>query len=417
MLRQYLELPRSVHVLCLGTFVNRAGSFMIIFLTIYLKERLGLGVAFATQTMGAYGAGAIVASVVGGHLADRIGRRTVMLLSLGGGSVVLMAFGSLSSAPAIITAVVVFSLLTEMYRPAASAMIADLVSPAHRVHAYGLMYLSINLGFSVAPVAGGLLAAYSFLVMFWVDAATMLTYGLIIFFAIRETLPSRSASGNASSSISTNRHKSDGDSTEMTILDAAKRIVRDRVFVVFSVATLASGVMYTQAFSTFPLWLDMNGIGADGYGRIIAINGAMIVCLQLPFTSLVNRFSRGAVLMVSAVVMGTGFALIGVVSTVWGFAFTVVVWTIGEMMESPIRMSVAADLAPVDMRARYMGVLSMSFSGALAIGAPVGGMVLTRFGGGALWGGCLALSLVASALCLSIYRPLTRTAERDGTHK
>jgi len=416
MLRKYLELPRSVHVLCVGTLVNRAGSFMIIFLTIYLKEELGLGAAFATQAMGAYGVGAIIASVVGGHLADRIGRRTVMLISLGGGAVVLMTFGSLSSSPAIITAVAVFSLVTEMYRPAASAMIADLVSPEHRAHAYGLMYLSINLGFSIAPIAGGLLAAYSFRAMFLVDAATMMMYGLIILAAIRETMPSRSESTDASPSGSSNPHDSDGRVRPMTILSAARRIVADRVFVVFSAATLASGMVYQQAFTTFPLWLDMNGIGADSYGRIIAINGVMIVCLQLPVTSFVNRFNRGTILMVSAVVMGTGFGLIGVVSTIWGFAFTVAVWTIGEMLESPIRMSVAADLAPVDMRARYMGVLSMSFSGSLAIGAPVGGLLLTHLGGGVLWGGCLALSLVASVLCLSIYGPLTRTAERRGAH-
>ena len=128
MLKPYFALPRAVHVLCLGTFVNRAGTFLVPFLTLYLTSSLGLGSAFATQAMGLYGFGGIVAALTGGALADRIGRRTVMMISLLGAASLLAFFGRLTSPPAILAAVLAFSFLGEMYRPAASAISASVIA-------------------------------------------------------------------------------------------------------------------------------------------------------------------------------------------------------------------------------------------------------------------------------------------------
>src|ERR1043166_1191644 len=158
MLRHYFNLPRAVHILCLGTFINRAGTFLIPFLTLYLTSQLHLGERFATRTMGLYGAGAIVAAIIGGQIADRFGRRTVMLISLFGGAVLMMLFSTLHQTAAIIVNVAALGIVGELYRPGASAMIGDLVSPAIRPHAFGLMYVSINLVFAIGPAIGGVLA-------------------------------------------------------------------------------------------------------------------------------------------------------------------------------------------------------------------------------------------------------------------
>ena len=191
MLKEYRSLSRTVHLLCIGALVNRAGAFLVPFLTLYLRESLDLGIGFATTAMGVFGVGALVASLVGGQLADQLGRKTVMLISLFGSAAILMLFGNLSSPWTILAAILVFSLLSEMYRPAASAMVADVTESEQRSFAFSLMYVAINLGFAIAASVGGMLAEISFHWLFWGDAVTTAVFGLLILFWITETIPNR----------------------------------------------------------------------------------------------------------------------------------------------------------------------------------------------------------------------------------
>ncbi len=395
MLKQYLELPRAVHILCIGAFVNRAGTFLVPFLTIYLQKELNLGTGFATRAMGAYGVGAFLASLVGGHLADRIGRRVVMLISLFGSAAVLLVFGSLSSPWIIMVALLIFSLIAEMYRPAALAMIADLTESNRRPHAYGLMYVAVNLGFSVAAAVGGSLSQFSFQWLFWGDALTACVYGGLILVTIRETLPSR-VGGLTVQPVDPPDDGDERGAPPIKLNAALKHILTDWTFMVYSLGIFFLAVTYIQAMSTFPLYLGQLGIGAAGYGVIIALNGLMIVVLQLPITSIVVRFNRGAMVILSAVLTAVGFGFIGLADTMGQFALTVVVWTTGELISAPLMTAIVSDLAPTPLRARYMGVCSMCFSSAMMVGAPLGGAVLAQLGGQYLWAGSAAVGMTAA---------------------
>lgn len=461
MVRQYWRLPRAVHVLCVGTLVNRAGTFLVPFLAVYLREQLGLTVQFATGALAAYGLGAIIAALLGGHLADWIGRRKVMLFSLLGGAVVLLLFGRLKSPAAIVAGLLSFALIAEMYRPAASAMIADLVEPARRPHAFGLMYLAVNLGFALAPIIAGLLIPFGFRWLFVCDAATAAAYALIIVLAIRETLPTRQPSqaglqeaqgepllgapasasqaepclqeaqsapllGDAESASQAepclqearnapmpgdrrdagHAHAPTQSKTEYSFFQAAAYILRDGPYLVFCLASLLTAVVYIQSMSTFPIYLQTFGVDAVWYGRIIAVNGLMIVCCQLPLTSLVSLFNRTGVMIAGTLFLGVGFSLVAAAGAVWQYIGAVIVWTLGEMMQVPLLMAIPADLAPLPLRARYMSLMNACFSIAMMIGAPLGGWILAGAGGAYVWIGCLAVSLVAAVLYACIRRQM-----------
>ena len=389
-MRQYLSLPRTVHILCLGVLINRAGTLLVPFLTLYLQSRLGLGIETATRILGAYGAGALVAAVVGGHLADRIGRKRVMVGSLAGGAAVLSVFPLLHSPWQVAAGLFVFAMIGEMYRPATQAMIADLVAPERRPQAYALMYVAVNLGFAIAPVIGGLLAATSFRWLCWVDALTAAAFAAILLVMVHETRPMAPDSSGGR------------EAPEAHIGWRAALVIigRDRTMLAFCAGIVLIGLSYMQVASTFPLYLGQLGIDAGQYGRIIAINGIMITCLQLPFSSLAGRWRRDWMMVASGIVLGGGFFLNAFARTPLQFALVVVVWTFGEMMNAVFAPTIVSELAPVAMRGRYMGAFSMCFSSAAMFGAPLGGIVLARGGGQALWTAVLLLGLGAAGFSL-----------------
>ena len=242
-------------------------------------------------------------------------------------------------------------------------------------------------------------------------------YAIIILWSISETLPSlqRAAGLNprgvprglkaAAPQPSCNAGDASVSQT-IPLHQAIKRILLDRVFMIFCIASLLIAVVYMQYMSTFPLYLRQHGLGPETYGKLIALNGAMIVLFQLPVTTIVSRFRRGTVVALGAVVVAVGFGLIGFAVTVWQFALTIMIWTTGELMQAPLMQAIVSDLAPTELRGRYMGVFSMCFSGAIMIGSPVGGLVLARLGGAYVWGGCFSVALLAALLYLSVHKPI-----------
>ncbi len=393
MLSAYRELPRAAYLLAFGTFVNRAGSFVVAFLTLYLSEELGYTKTFATLCMGVFGLGGVISSIVGGQLADQFGRRRVMLSALVGGAIALLVLSQLRSRTGIVIGIGAFALVMEMYRPAAAAMIADIVPANQRNLAFGLLYVATNLGFTFGALVGGYLAEHvSFAWLFYGDALTTLLFAGWIALVIRETLPKRSSSDG-------------GEAVPpITFVAAFARIGRDWVFLLFCSAALMGGLVFMQGMSTLPLYLGSIGIGKAVYGQLIAINGFMIAVCQLPYGAFLSRFRRIAVISCGSLFLATGFGLVRWADTPVAIALTIVVWTIGEMMQAPFMAATVASLAPVELRARYQGVFSMCFGAAVTLGAPIGGQILTHWGGDALWTGCACLAGLSGLTFVAISR-------------
>jgi len=407
-IRKYFSLPRTVYLLCLGTLVNRAGSFIAPMLTLYLHERLGMSARFATMALGLCGLGSLVAGLVGGHLADRFGRRRVMLMALCGSATMMLVLGSVRSPAAILVCAAGMMLCADLYRPASSAAIADMVDPSMRPSAYGLMYLAINLGFSIGAFAAGQLFAH--IPIYWLfaaDAATTLTYAAIIYTFIPETLARATPAAGA--------HAAEGSLAPglpaVGWTEAFGQILRDRSFMRFCGSSLLVALVFMQAMSTLPLFMETRHMGADDYGALIALNGVLIVLLQIPTAAVVTRFDRGTMVSLAAVMTGIGFGMHMIADRAWMFAAAIAVWTLGEMMFSPLTPAIVADLAPVHLRGRYMGVWGTSYAGANMIGAPFGGLVLEKWGGRVLWTSCMVLCTISAVGYASLRRQIAARNE------
>ena len=367
--------PRPVWILFVGTLINRFGGFVLVFLILYLT-RNGFSPAQAGLAVAAYGIGAMAASVIGGHLADRIGRRNTIALSMFAAAVTIVGLERARDVWTIVTLTALTGLTAEAYRPAAGALLADLTPPAQRVTAFAWYRLAINLGAAIGPIVGGLLAGRSFTWLFWGDALTCAIYGVI-----------------ALSSLPEVTHEPSPPAAE-----APWRVVlRDLPFLRFLAASTLASVVYAQSYSTFALQVAARALPDAVYGALIGLNGLVVLILELPIASITRRLPKIPVIAFAYVLLGVGFGLTGLAPTAWLLGATVVVWTLGEIVGSPVSSAYVSDLAPPHLRGRYQGAWSMTFALGFVIG-PAFGASLFGWRPAALWGACLAFGLLAAAL-------------------
>ncbi|MCE9577949.1 MAG: MFS transporter [Deltaproteobacteria bacterium] len=372
------RLPRLYWTLWWGTLINRAGGFVGPLLTFYLTGERGLSLSLAGVIVALYGVGQVGASLVGGVLADRLGRRATLLLSLGGGAASMLALGFARAPSAIAVLVVVQGFTGELYRPAVAALIADIVPPVDRMLAYGLQYWAVNLGFSAAPVIAGLLARASFTLVFIGDAITTLVYGSIVLARVPETRPAAPPPGTAT----------------VRLAD----VLSDRVFMTLvGIAFLTALVPFQSSFA-LSAYMAGQGYSAAEYGAVLAVNGVLIILFQPILIGPLTRRDPSRVLAASALIMGVGFALHDVAIVLALHLAAVAVWSIGEIFATSVFGTLVAACAPAEARGRYQGVFSMSWGAASAIGPIAGARVLEDLGSHALWLGCAGVGAISAAL-------------------
>jgi MFS family permease len=358
-------LPREFWILWIGTLIDRAGSFVLPFLAIYLTESVGLSPARAGLIVALHGLSGVFSGPAGGALADRLGRRRTIVLGLVASASAMLLLGTVRAAPLIAPAVACLGFTAPLARPAVQAMIADVVPSVDRPRAYGGLFWAANLGFAIAPMVAGLLAGRAFFWLFVGDAATTLIYAGIVVTLLGETRPTAG-----------------GTATNLSGLWVA---FHNGTLLVFLALTVAFCTILLQCWSTLPLDLRAHGVTPAQYGALISLNGVVIFLVQ-PWLSLwARRFSRSRVLAAGTFIVGAGYALNALVTSRVGYGAAIVVWTLGEIPVAAVAPSIVADLAPADQRGRYQGAYSMAW-GLAGFAAPaLGGLVLDRAGARVLW--------------------------------
>ncbi|HEX2137188.1 MAG TPA: MFS transporter, partial [Microvirga sp.] len=371
------SLPRPVWILLVGSFVNRFGSFVITFLLLYMREQ-GYGIGEAGLALGAYGVGSL-ASSIGGPLADRLGRNHAIAISMFSSAATMLGLSQARNIVLIAILTGLAGMTSEMYRPASSALITDLVPEERRVTAFAAYRLAINAGFAFGPAVAGLLAQRSFIYLFVGDAVTSIVLGIVALTALPPG------------------HRS--PAREEARPPALSVIARDRAFLTIIVATLLSAFVYFQGTSTFALAVVDEGFSKAAYGALISLNGVLIVLGELPLTALTQRLPARAMIALGMMLIGIGFGAVTFAHSFFALAATVVVWTLGEMVAAPIEAAYVSRLAPQDMRGRYHAVWGLSFSTALIFGPSLGARVYGQ-SPATLWALCAALSALAAAIVL-----------------
>jgi MFS family permease len=388
----FRALPRTAWVLFAGTFVLRLGSFVFPFLALYLTDQ-GLTAAEAGLAITGYGIGGVAAQFSGGLLTDRIGRRNAIALSMLTSAGLVLLLLQARSLPSVFAVVVLYSFCAELHRPASAALIADIVPSDHRVAAYAFNRLMFNLAWAIGLAVGGFVAERSFTALFWADAATSAIFGVISLIALPH---------------GTRTSKAD----EREVGGAFSAILRDRGFLLVLAGIFAGSLIYSQAYSTFPLWVrDYLGFDASVYGVLQALNGFLVAILELPVTAIALRHPRTRMIALGILLTGVGFGGYALFLTYLGMAVALIVWTFGEMFASPSAAAFVADRAPSHLRGRYQSSLGITYGLGFTLG-PIAGTALFQVAPKGVWVACVGLGVVGALLALAGGRrpaPATRT--------
>ncbi|GAB7041838.1 MULTISPECIES: MDR family MFS transporter [Catenuloplanes] len=374
-------LPRTFWYLWAGNLINRMGGFVVIFLAIYLTSARGLSESQAGLVLGLYGAGAAAGTMIGGMAADRFGRRPTLLVAHLGASVLMVNLAFARDLVVITIGAAALGLFAEAARPAFSAMLVDVVEPKDRLRAFTLNYWAINLGFASSAILAGFAAQANYMLLFLVDAATILVTATVIFLRVPESRPAVRVIQAGALAPRTSGMLS---------------LLRDHVFLVYVTLNLLVALVFMQHLSTLPIAMTADGLSPATYGVVIALNGVLIVVGQLFVPRLLRGRDHSRVMAAASVVVGVGFGLTAIAHTAPLYALTVLIWTLGEMLNAPSNSALMAELSPVELRGRYQGVSSLSWAGASAIAPIAGGYVQEHAGHAALWLATAVICVVAA---------------------
>jgi predicted MFS family arabinose efflux permease len=362
----YAGVPRGAWILALSEFINRCGFMVLVYLNIYLTRRLGFSLLQAGHILSAYGLGAIAGGYLGGALCDRIGIRRVQIGSLVFSGALLIGTGYVFSYPGLTTLLFLYGITATALFPANDTAMSRFCYGEMRAKGFALRRLASNLGITFGPVIGGYLILLDYRWLFWTDGLTTLAAAAVIALFVK-TLPAR-AEASAGEARPTNRSP-----------------WRDRTFLAFMGLFLILTTVFSQLFSTFNLYLNSAyGFPENRIGPLWAVNTILIVIIEMILIHAVRRRSEMKIIALGAVFIGTGFALLPLGRGFGYAAFTVVVWTMGEILTMPLTATVTAARAGA-ASGRYLGVLSLVFSLSMLIAPLAGNWLYGTIGGDALW--------------------------------
>lgn len=363
------------------------------FLTLYLSQRLNLSLTIVGAVLSLWSASALVGQIAGGSLADRFGRKPLMAISLGLNAIGILAFG-LADSLAVAAIIVVFNGTTgALFQPARDAMIADLVASEKRASAYALLRVVHNVGVAIGPALGGFLAARSYLIVFGANALGTFLFFLLTLALISETKPIVASAAKTAAPAGSFRV-----------------VLRDVRFLAFCFGVMFVIISASQMFTTLPVYMKKQfNLGESYYGWVMTTNATMVVLLQYAITRAGSRLARLPFSAIGAVFYGLGTASVALGNAFPHFVLAMVIATIGEMIVVPTATAATADLAPADMRGRYMGMLGLTWALGYGIGPIFGGIVTDQIAPRALWipAGSAAFLGAAIFLLLALRRPPT----------
>ena len=387
----YQEFPLEFWILVIANFIDSIGGTMIFpFFALYVTQRFSVGMTQAGILIAIFSVSGFVGSMLGGALADRFGRRNLVLFGLVFSALSSVAMGFVGQLYVFYALAVVVGLLSNIAGPARQAMVADLLPEEKRAEGFGVLRVARNLAWIVGPTIGGLLATRSYLLLFILDAITSVITAVIVYKLVPETMPEETEEQAQESFLST--------------LAGYRAVFADRTYIAFILVSMLMLIPYVQIYNTLSVYLrDVHDVPVRGYGFLMSLNAGIVVLLQFWLIRKLRPFAPMLLMVVGTLLYMIGLTMYGFVAIYALFAAAMVIITFGEMIITPQGQSLAANFAPTDMRGRYLALFGLSWTIASAVGPTAAGLIMDNYNPDWIWYASGIISAVAAAGYFALY--------------
>jgi MFS family permease len=368
-----------------GIVLSTAGGSMIWpFLIIYASSKLQMPLSSVAALISINAGTGLVFSLIAGTLADQVGRKVVMNFSLTVNGIAYFLLMYAHTYPQFAGLMVLVGLSNPLYQVGADAMLADMIPSEKRTEAFTINRIANNAAFAMGPAIGGFLATRSYNLAFYCAGIGFISYSFLLFFLAKETLIAEPKNESTSSGMN-------------EVLQSFSRVGRDKTFMSFVFAVSVGLIAPTLLWVLMPVYSKTNfGIPENLYGWIPTTNGLMCVFVQYPVTRITRRYRTLSVLAVGMFIYALGAGSVALMTGFWGFWLSMVILTLGELTLVPTASKYVADLAPVDLRGRYMSVYWLSWGLSRTLSPIIGGFINDNIAPQAIWIGGLLIGLVSA---------------------
>jgi predicted MFS family arabinose efflux permease len=389
----YLEsfngLSKEVWWLALITLINRAGTMVIPFLSLYLTESLNFNLSNVGWVMSCFGLGSIIGSWLGGKLTDKVGYYKVMLFSLFGTGFLILALQYLTTFSSFCFGIFLIMMVADTFRPAMFVALSAYSKPENKTRSVTLIRLAINLGFSAGPAIGGLIITYlNYSGLFWVDGITCILASVLL---LKVLNPKKAKTID-----------------EIKVLNP-KSAYRDSTFWIFLVAMSLFGIVFLQFFSTIPLYYkDVHGLSELEIGLLMGMNGFIIFALEMPLVKWFenSKRSQSGLMLIGAILTGLSFLILTSGSWIGILIISMLLVTFGEMIAFPFSNAFAMDRSKKGNKGEYMALYSIAFSVAHLFSHNGGMHLIESIGYNNTWYVVSLIALICMALLFILRQQL-----------
>ncbi len=406
--RRYINnfkgFSREIWILAIITFINRAGTMVLPFLSKYLKEDLHFSYSQVGWIMVFFGIGSMLGSWLGGKLSDKIGFYKIMIFSLLVSGLMFFGLQFVTSFEGLCFSMFAIMVVADMFRPAMFVSLGAYAKPENRTRALTLVRLAINLGFAAGPALGGLIIMnIGYKGLFWADGATCILAIVVFALLVKEK-------------------KKPAQSKEEKLLLESNResVFKDKPFWIFLVTCIITGILFFQLFTTIPLYhKEQFDLSEFQTGLLLTLNGVLVFFLEMPIVSYIERNKLNKIKVVSIGCLLMGISLFLMMINAWAGILIIMMlfMTFAEMFAFPFSNSFAISRAPKGHEGRYMAIFTMSFSFAHILSAKVGMEIISDFGYQTNWFFMGTLGVIGTILGFWVIRLVDREKKIDERRK